>query len=234
MVRTETADADRVHGFVAHADNLAGGVIILPTITGVDRPMQAIAQELAEGGMTALVWNPFHGDTSNPTDHPGFMARAGKLSDDLVDTHMSACVDYMLGTLRLRSVAVLGFCLGGRYSLLLAAHDKRLAACAAFYPSVRIPMKSNERRDAIALAGEIACPVYLVHAGNDEVILFPTFLKLREVLEKRAVATMTQLHPGAVHSFMRPDYQKDAANATATRISWPQAVAFLKERLGAA
>jgi carboxymethylenebutenolidase len=96
MVRTETADADRVHGFVAHADNPAGGVIILPTITGVDRPMQAIAQELAEGGMTALVWNPFHGDTSNPTDHPGFMARAGKLSDDLVDTHMSACVDYML------------------------------------------------------------------------------------------------------------------------------------------
>ena len=233
MVRTENVDADRVHGFVAHADNPTGGVIILPTITGVDRPMQAIAQELAEGGMTALVWNPFHGDTSNPTDHPGFMARAGKLSDDLVDTHMSACVDHMRNTLRLRSVAVLGFCLGGRYSLLLAAHDKRLAACAAFYPSVRVPMKPNERHDAVALAAEIACPVYLVHAGNDEVILFPTFLKLREVLEKRAVATMTQLHPGAVHSFMRPDYQKDPANATATRISWPQAVAFLKERPGA-
>jgi carboxymethylenebutenolidase len=234
MVRTENVATDRVHGFIAHADKPSGGVLILPTITGVDKPMQAIAQELAATGLTSMVWNPFHGDTSNPTDYAGFIARAGKLSDDLVDTHMAACLGHLRDSLRLPSVAVLGFCLGGRYSLLLAAHDKRLAACAAFYPSVRVPMSPHQRRDAIALAAEIACPVYLVQAGADEVILFPTFLKLREALEKRPVATMTQLHPGAVHSFMRPDYQKDAANATATRISWPQAVAFLKERLGAA
>jgi carboxymethylenebutenolidase len=227
MVRTDTIDADRVHGFIAHADNPSGGVLVLPTITGVDPPMQAIARQLAEAGMTALVWNPFAGDTSNPTDHSGFMARANTLNDDLVETHMAACVDHMLGSLRLRSVAVLGFCLGGRYSLLLAAHDKRLAACAAFYPSVRVPMKPNERRDAVALAAQISCPVHMVQAGADEVIVMPTFLKLREALEKRPAATMTQLHPGAVHSFMRPDLQSNLANAAATRLAWPPAVTFL-------
>jgi carboxymethylenebutenolidase len=234
MARTETIAADRVHGFIAHADKPVGGVLVLPTITGVDQPMQAIAQQLADAGMTAMVWNPFAGDTSNPTDYPGLMARAGKLSDDLVNTHMAACVGHMRDALRLPAVAVLGFCLGGRYSLLLAAHDKRLAACVAFYPSVRVPMTPNQSRDALALAGEISCPVHLVHAGNDQVILFPTFLKLRETLEKRAVATMTQLHPGAVHSFMRPDLQSDPANASATRMSWPPALAFLQDRLHAA
>jgi carboxymethylenebutenolidase len=162
------------------------------------------------------------------------MARAGKLSDDLVESHMSACLDHMRRSLRLRSVAVLGFCLGGRYSLLLAAHDKHLAACVAFYPSVRVPMTPNQRRDAIVLASQIACPVLLIQAGADEVIIMPTFFKLREALEQRPVATMTQLHPGAVHSFMRPDLQVTGANATATRLAWPPAVTFLANGLRAA
>lgn len=234
MVRTETIARDRVHGFIAHADKPIGGVLILPTITGVDPPMKTLAQELAGAGITAMVWDPFAEDTSNPTDHAGFMARAGKLRDDLVDTHMAACIGHLLDDLRLPSAAVLGFCLGGRQSLLLAAHDKRLAACVAFYPSVRVPMTPNQSRDAIALAPQIPCPVQLVQAGADEVILFPTFLKLREALETRKVATISQVHPGAVHSFRRPDFQSDPMNATATQISWPPALAFLKQRLTAA
>jgi carboxymethylenebutenolidase len=234
MVRTETIARDRVQGYIAHADKPIGGVLILPTITGVDPPMQKLALELADAGITGMVWNPFADDTSNPTDHAGFMARASRLRDDLVDTHMSACVGHLKETLRLPSVAVLGFCLGGRYSLLLAAHDRRLAACIAFYPSVRVPMMPNQDRDAVALAPQILCPVHLVHAGNDEVILFPTFLKLREALEGRKVATIAQLHPGAVHSFRRADFQSDPANAVATQISWPPALAFMQDRLRAA
>jgi len=234
MARTETIARDRVHGFITHADTPIGGVLVLPTITGVDQAMRAVAQELAAAGMTALAWDPFPGTGPAPTEFPALMARANTLNDDLAETNMSACIDHMLATLHLPSAAVIGFCLGGRYSLLIAAKDRRLAACAAFYPSVRVPMKPNETRDAVALAPQIACPVHLVHAGNDEVIVFPTFLKLREALETRKVATMTQLHPGAVHSFRRPDFQKDPANAAATQISWPPALAFLKERLGAA
>jgi carboxymethylenebutenolidase len=234
MARSEMIARDRVHGHIAHADKPIGGVLMLPTITGVDAPMKALAQELAEAGITAMVWDPFAEDTSNPTDLKGFMARAGKLSDDLVDTHMSACLDHMRGDLHLPALAVLGFCLGGRHGLLLAAHDKRLAALVAFYPSVRVPMMPNQSRDAIALAPQIACPVHLVQGTADEVILMPTFLKLRETLETRKAATIAQVHPGAVHSFRRDDFQSDPANATATQMSWPPALAFLKERLGAA
>jgi carboxymethylenebutenolidase len=234
MARTETIARDRVHGFIAYADKPIGGVLMLPTITGVDVPMKTLAQELADAGITAMVWDPFGEDTSNPTDHAGLMARAGKLRDDLVDTHMSACLDHMLGALRLPAVAALGFCLGGRHGLLLAAHDKRLTALVAFYPSVRVPMMANQSRDAIALAPQIACPVHLVQGTADEVILMPTFIKLREALEARKVATIAQVHPGAVHSFRRGDFQSDPANATATQMSWPPALAFLKDRLGPA
>ena len=231
MARTETIDADRVHGLLVHADRPRAGILVLPTITGVDQPMRTLAQQLAEAGFTALVWNPFPGDAGTPAEFPALMARANRLSDDGAVADMSACVDYMVATLNLGAVAVLGFCLGGRYSLLLCAEDKRPAACVAFYPSVRVPMKPNETHDAVALAAQIECPVHLVQAGADEVILFPTFVRLREVLEQRRAATMTQVHPGAVHSFRRADLHSNPVNAAATRLSWPPAMAFLQDCL---
>ena len=126
----------------------------------------------------------------------------------------------------------MGFCLGGRYAVLLAAKDKRLATCVAYYPSIRVPMSPNQTLDAIALAAEIPCPVHLIHGTADQVFVQPVFETLRAVLEERSVATLVQVHPGAVHSFMRPDLQKSsAANARAARLSWPLVVAHLEDCL---
>jgi carboxymethylenebutenolidase len=141
---------------------------------------------------------------------------------------MSDGVGHLLDKLRLPAAAVLGFCLGGRYAVLLAAKDKRLAACVPYYPSIRIPMPPNQSLDAIKLAADIQCPVHLVHGTADQVFLHSVFLQLREVLDKRKAATIVQVHPGAVHSFMRPDLQQDPANASATRLSWPAVLAFLE------
>jgi len=140
-------------------------------------------------------------------------------------------VSHLLDKLKLPSVAVMGFCLGGRYAVLLAAKDRRLATCVAFYPSIRVPMSPNQTLDAIALAAEIPCPVHLIHGTADQVFVQPVFETLRAVLEQRSVATLVQVHPGAVHSFMRPDLQKVPANGTAARLSWPPVMAHLEECL---
>lgn len=229
MTSTEQIDHGRVHGLITHADQPRGGIIILPTIFGIDRFCQARAALLAEAGLTSLIWNPYHGQPA-PTEHDDAQSRAAKLSDDAVGD-MSECVGYMLSSLRLPSVAALGFCLGGRYALLLAARDPRLVSCVSFYPSIREPNKPNENQDAIALAAEIPCPVHVVYGTADQVILKPTFLKLREALERRKAATVAQVHPDAVHSFLRPDLQSIPANATATRLSWPPAVRFMETSL---
>jgi carboxymethylenebutenolidase len=155
------------------------------------------------------------------------LAEQAKLHDGLIES-MGDCVSHLLDKLGLPAVAVMGFCLGGRYAVLLAAKDKRLVACVPFYPSIRIPMSPNQTLDAVALASDITCPVHLVHGTGDQVFKHPVFLQVRDVLDQRAAATMTQVHPGAVHSFMRPDLHKDPANALASRLSWPPAVAFLE------
>jgi carboxymethylenebutenolidase len=158
------------------------------------------------------------------------MGRAAKLRDDAVDD-MAACVAHLRQATGGAPVGVLGFCLGGRYALLLAAQERGLAACVAFYPSVFVPPKPNQARDAVALSARIACPVHLVYGTADEVLTHAAFLQLRGALEQRAAATIVQVHPGAVHSFMRPELQGNPANAAATRLAWPQAEAFLAAQL---
>jgi carboxymethylenebutenolidase len=226
VIRTEQIDAGRVCGHIAHAERPRAGVLVLPTITAVDAPMRDIAQRLAEAGFTALVWNPYPGEAP-PPDPASAQPRAAKLNDGAVDG-MSDCIGHMLGPMGLPAAAVLGFCLGGRYAVLVAARDKRVFACVPYYPSIRVPMTANQTLDAVALAAEIQCPVHLVHGTADQVFLQPVFEQVRTVLERRPVATVVQVHPGAVHSFMRPDLHKVPANAVASRLSWPPVLAFLE------
>lgn len=226
MIRTERIDSGRVHGHVAHAERPRGGILLLPTVTGIDAFMRERAQMLAEAGFTAMVWDPYPDETP-PPDLPSAQARALKLGDDVVDD-MTDCVGFMLERLKLPALAVLGFCLGGRYAVLLAARDRRLAACVPYYPSIRLPMPPNQTLDAIALAAEISCPVHMIHAGADRVFGPAAFVQTREALERRAAATVVQVHPGAAHSFMRAEVQSVPENASATRLSWPPALAFLE------
>ena len=226
MIRTEEIAAGRVDGLITHAEHPRAGVLILPTITAVDAHMRDRARALAEAGFSSMIWNPYPGEAP-PSDMAAAQARAGKLNDGSIDA-MSECVSHMLDKLHLPSVAVLGFCLGGRYAVLLAARDRRVFACVPFYPSIRVPMSPNQTLDAVALAADITCPVHLVHGTGDQVFLHPVFLQVRDVLENRAAATMVQVHPGAVHSFMRPDLHSASANALASRLSWPPVMAFLE------
>ena len=98
---------------------------------------------------------------------------------------------------------MIGFCLGGRYAVLLAAKIGGSVRLRPYYPSIRVPKSPNQTLDAVALAADIPCPVHLVHGTGDQVFLHPVYLQVRDVLEQRNAATFVQVHPGAVHSFMR-------------------------------
>ena len=100
-------------------------MLILPTIFGVNEFARHYADTLANAGMTAAVWD-INSGLPLTTDYQECIKRARTLTDESVSGMVTAWLDTMLGELGLKSVAVLGFCIGGRFALLQAARDKRL------------------------------------------------------------------------------------------------------------
>ncbi|MGH7091379.1 MAG: dienelactone hydrolase family protein, partial [Stellaceae bacterium] len=129
-----TIELEGASGFLVRAEKQVGGIVLLPTIYGVNRFVRDFAQSLAAQGLTTLIWDPYSGDAL-PESYEAAAAKAARLRDIMSLDAMAICVDHLMSELRIDAVGTLGFCLGGRYVLLLAAREPRLVAAVAVYPS---------------------------------------------------------------------------------------------------
>jgi carboxymethylenebutenolidase len=223
-MRTQTISGPDRFGYLAAAEGVKAGVVLLPTIFGINAFAKSYAETLAAAGLTTAVWD-IHAGRGLPKDYDEAIARARVLKDDDVVASIGKWIDHMLGEMKLAAVGVLGFCIGGRFAILQAAHDARIAACTMAYPSIENPRLANQDMDALALAANLACPVLNIQPGKDHVSQPETYEILNKALFLRHVATTLQYYPVAEHGFMhRP--QSDE-NVAATALASPQLVAFL-------
>src|SRR5262245_7646952 len=115
-----------------------GGVLIQPTAGGVNAHTNRVAQELAAIGYTAVVWDPYDGDPV-PDEERAMVALSRRLQDEKVMADLRRATDHMLGPLGVERVASIGWCMGGRYTLMHAGTDNRVVAVAAYNPTIYSP-----------------------------------------------------------------------------------------------
>ena len=190
--RSQEIKQSGLFGFLAQPDTpTKRGVVILPTIFGVNAFVRGYAETLARAGLAAAVWDHYEG-LPLTTEYEESIKRARKLSDGGMQAAIGKWIDYMADDLQLTSIGVLGFCLGGRSVFITAARDQRVKACAAAYPSIDIPRQPNQEMDALAIAADVRCPVHVVQPGHDHVASPETYATLNETLFKRAAPTIWQ------------------------------------------
>jgi len=122
MVKFDTDGGPRGH-LAIPVSGSGPGVIVIQEWWGLNPQMKGVADMLAVHGIVALAPDLYHGELAGHDE----MDKAGELMTSLpagrAAADMSAAVDFLLGHEAVTGdgIGVVGFCMGGMLTLLLAA-----------------------------------------------------------------------------------------------------------------
>jgi len=160
---------------------------------------------------------------------PTLFQWVSELDDEESLAEMGRLLDHMFGELGCQRVGVIGWCLGGRFALLLGGRDSRLANVVAYHPTVLDPPPPNNTLDAAEFTARISAPAMILYPGADTLVPEETFLRLQAALNSRTTApSIVHVYPGAEHGFAARMNHANPINKAANDLSWPQVVAFIR------
>lgn len=209
-VRIPSGDGGEFSAYMALPRKGKGpGLVVIQEIFGVNQSMRKVCDFLASRQFTAiapdLYWRTEAGVELAETDFEKARDLRGKTDDDKASDDAAAAMNFLrkheacTGT-----VGVVGYCWGGLISYLTAVRHK--PGAAASYYGVGI-----EKR--LDLAKNLACPIMLHYAGQDQYASPEVAAQVRESFKGDARATVWE-YPKAGHAFARPGGAHfDAASA---------------------
>lgn len=213
----------------ATAQHTTGGVLMLPMITGVGEQLRDWADSVAEESQTTvLVWDPWHGPSSDDSSLDVLRKLLSSLDDAQALAEINVLLGHMKSELNLDRITVVGWCLGGRYALLAGSVNPQVAGIVAMHPTITEGESELGEYDAIAAAGKISAPVVVHYPGQDHIVSRETFDRLQTALENRSVGdSILGVHPQAHHGFSDRRNHMNPENSAAFALAWPQALAFI-------
>jgi len=200
-------------------------IVVIHEILGLVPHTEDVASRFAREGYVALAPDLFWHVESLPdfSDRESFM----RFRQSLDDRRMLASLDAALAYLReqpfvdVSHIGIVGFCMGGYYSLLEASNNPTLAACVDFYGapiSKLLPAVRQLRVPLLGLFGE-----------DDQAIPLDQVRELESVLQEVGVPFEIHTYPGAGHAFFNdtsPTYRQHAAED-----AWRRTLDFFAEHV---
>jgi carboxymethylenebutenolidase len=195
-------------------------VLVVHEWWGLNDHIRDVADRLAREGFRALAPDLFDGRVTKDAQEAAAMMAA--LDQKEAVGKLSAVVD-SIGANAGSGTGVLGFCMGGSYTLELTARDGRIRAAVPFYGQV----PGDE-----VLAG-LRAPVLFFAAGRDQWITREETGRLAAYLRRAGLPGEVVRYADADHAFFN-DTREGVYRADLAQDAWKRAVAFLKQHLGAA
>jgi carboxymethylenebutenolidase len=199
-------------GEFAAADNPGRGVVVVPDIMGLRPLFDDLVARLADDyGWAIAAVEPFPGRESMTLEER--MNAMSEMSDDRQVADLVAAA-YMLDIER---VGILGFCMGGMYTMKAAASG-RFDRAAPFYGMIRLPdaWRGPEQRDAIDVlkATPGAAERVLAIIGTAD-----PYTPAQDVDDLEAAGATVVRYEGAEHGFVH-DASRPAHRATDAADAW--------------
>ncbi|HEU4752189.1 MAG TPA: dienelactone hydrolase family protein [Armatimonadota bacterium] len=223
---------DTINGFLARpkAPGKHGAVILMPGIFGVTDYMKESTAQVAQAGLVGLCVDFYsrQGGAPKTDDFAVLREVVGKIPDRQILGDLQAGIDYLKKQGYTNGkYGVTGFCMGGRYTLLLAATSPDIRAASPYYGPVM--GQGPDRMAAIEMTDKIKAAVQGHYGAND---MNPKPDDVRAFYEKLKATNPHgefYIYEGAGHAFH--DFSRPSYNAAAASQAWGRTLEFFQKHL---
>jgi carboxymethylenebutenolidase len=221
---------DQVEAYLARPDGSQerGGVVVIHHMPGYDRASKEIVRRFAELGYDAICPNLYWREApgAEPSDAAATARAQGGIPDERLVGDVAGAATYLRELPESNGrVGVIGYCSGGRQSVLAACNldlDAAVDCYGAFVtgtPPEGFPLRVTNLVDQLP---NLHCPL-LGLFGNDDKTPSPEHIdELEKILTEHGKTFEFHRYDDAGHAFFavdRPSYRVEAANDGWQRIA---------------
>jgi len=207
------------------------GVIVIQGQKGVDRFIEEVTERLAREGYAAAGPELYHRDPPDCRDDA--KTRRARLRDKLVIQDVNAAADFLARDPKVDGarLAIMGFCMGGRVTLLMSSAGPRFKAASDFYGGNAFE-PWGEGPSPFQRAADIHCPL-MGHFGLEDENPSPADIKkLDAELARLGKPHEFYSYEKTGHAFMDPHGDKYRPESAAA--AWKRTVDFFGRELAPA
>jgi len=213
-------------------------MIVIHEAGGLGDHIRDVAGRLANIGYLTLAVDLFTREGGPPPagDMPRIIQRLSAMPDERVLGDLDAAAELLDGREDVTGrLGCIGFCMGGRYTLLFATARTRLDAAVdcwgGFIDAATPEQRSTPQRPTppLELAGQLCCPLLAAIGAEDHNPSPAVGERLREAARASGQEVRVDVYDGAGHAFFadyRPTYRPGPAHEL-----WERIVPFLASHL---
>lgn len=223
-----SSDGAQFAAFAAHASAPTGaGMLILPDVRGLYTFYEELTLRFAEAGISALAIDYFGRTAGTGPRPPDFdhSPHVNQTKWEALHGDMQTAYAELTAWPEVAKVFSVGYCFGGRLSLLLASQaDFNLAGAISFYgwpvgERFGLPAPVDTAKGA-------KTPILALFGGQDHAIPQSVVEQYRSALEAAGADHEVVSYPNAGHSFFD---RKAAENAADSADAWERVQEFVRK-----
>lgn len=203
--------------YEARSHDTRGAVVVVQEAFGVNGHIEDVARRFAAEGYHAVAPHLFHrtGDPVVPyDDFPQCAEHVLALDDQKILTDVDAALDHLRAVgWRDRQIGIVGFCFGGRVTLLTSMR-RPIGAGAGFYGGGIVTARAPQFATLVDEAASLRAPWLGLFGDLDKSIPVEDVERLRATLVRAPAPAEVVRYADAEHGFFcdeRPSHHPEAA-----------------------
>src|SRR5688572_6021459 len=207
------------------------GIVVLMEAFGLNDHIKKLTERIAQEGYVAIAPDLYHRESERIIPYSDMKKAIGtmnRLQDPKVMDDVGAAIAHLKGQSNVKSgaIGVTGFCMGGRFTYLAAAHHNQDVKAAVCFYGGGIPMGDPS---PLSRTGEITCPMYLFFGAKDQLIPMDQVGQIKSELTSKKVHFQMEIYPEAGHGFNCDD--RGSYHEASAKDAWEKTKSFFAQHL---